>query len=115
MKTPLLRSAALVAFLLAPLAPVAMAAQRDTPSVNLSVRAEGEALAKGYEEAFKAIPNAPVFITYAREDKGFVTLAGIRTVRAVGSVLLIRTDRGPTLALPARAIVVMTDERPATP
>ncbi len=114
MKTPLLRFAALAAFFLAPLAPLAVAAP-DTPSVNLSVRAEGEALAKGYEEAFNAIPNAPVFITYAREDKGFVTLAGIRSVRAVGSVLVIRTDRGPTLALPARAVVVMTDERPATP
>lgn len=53
-----------------------------------------------------------MFITYAREDKGFATLSGIRSVKAQGGVLVIRTDRGPTLVLPARSIVIMTDERP---
>ena len=110
MKPTLSRSAALVAFALVSFAPFASAAEQ--PSVTLNVRAEAEALAKGYEEAFSAIPNSPVFITYAREDKGFATLSGIRSVKAQGGVLVIRTDRGPTLVLPARSIVIMTDERP---
>lgn len=113
MKPLLSRTAALVAFAFVALAPLAHAA--DQPTVNLTVRPEAEALAKGFEDAFAAIPNSPVFITYAREDKGFVTLSGIRSVKSHGGVLVIRTDRGPTLVLPARSIVIMTDERPATP
>lgn len=92
-----------------------VSAAPDAPTVNVSVRAEGEALAKGFEDAFNALQNAPVFITYAREDKGFVTLAGIRSLRAFGAVLVIRTDRGPSLVIPARSIVVITDERPVGP
>lgn len=115
MKPLLTRTAALVAFALVSLSPAAVAAPGDQPTVNLDVRAEAEVLAKGYEEAFSAIPNSPVFITFAREDKGFVTLSGIRSLRAHGGVVVIRTDRGPTLVLPARSIVIMTDERPATP
>jgi hypothetical protein len=116
MHTPRFRSAALAAFVsLVVLAAPALHAAPDQPAVNVSVRAEGEALADGFEAAFAAMTNAPVFITYTREDKGFATLAGIRSVRAVGSVLIIRTDRGPTIALPARSIVAITDERPSTP
>ena len=105
---------ALVAFALVSTVPASFAAS-DSPDVNVNIRAEGEALAKGFEEAFSALPNAPVFITYSRDDKGFATIAGIRSVRAVGAVLIIKTDRGPTIALPARAIVAITDERPTTP
>lgn len=85
------------------------------PEVNVTVRAEGEALARGFEEAYRSFATAPIFLTYAREDKGFVTLAGIRSLRAVGAVVLVTLDRGPSLALPARSIVVVTDERPAIP
>ncbi|MBC8009397.1 MAG: hypothetical protein H7067_04790 [Burkholderiales bacterium] len=114
MKPLFCRTAALVAFAFASVAPSAFAAP-DSPPVNVTVRADAEALARGFEDAFASIPNSPVFITYAREDKGFVTLSGIRSVKAHGGVLVIRTDRGPTLVLPARSIVIITDERPATP
>ncbi len=108
-------AAVLAAFALASIAPLASAAPgSDAPTVNLTVPAEGEALAKGFASAFDALQNTPVYITYTREDKGFATIAGIRSVRAVGAVLIIKTDRGPTLALPARSIVVLTDERPNT-
>lgn len=114
MKPHFARSAAFIAFALSSAAPLAFAAS-DAPPIKVDVRAEGEALAEGFASAFEAIPNTPVFITYSREDKGFVTLSGIRSVRAVGSVLIIRTDRGPTLAIPARAVVIVTDERPLAP
>ena len=104
----------LVAFALLSAAPVVALASSDSNPVNVTVRAEGEALAQGFEDAFHALQNTPVYITYSREDKGFATVAGIRSVRAVGAVLIIKTDRGPTLALPARSIVVVTDERPAS-
>ena len=103
---------ALVAFALCA-APVETAlAASDQPTVNVNALAEVEALARGYQSAFDAIPNSPVYITYERKDKGFTTLSGIRSVKAAGGVLIIRTDRGPTLVVPATAIVVMTDERP---
>ena len=108
-------AASLAAFAFASFAPLALAAGSDAPTVNLTVPAEGEALAKGFSAAFEALQNTPAYITYTRDDKGFATIAGIRSVRAVGAVLIIKTDRGPTLALPARSIVVITDERPTTP
>ena len=113
MKPSFSRTAALVAFAFVSVSPSAFAAPDPIP-VNVAVPSEAEALAKGFENAFAAIPNSPVFITYARADKGFATLSGIRSVKAEGGVLLIRTDRGPSLVLPARSIVVITDERPST-
>lgn len=107
------RPVALLAFALALLSPPTRAGE--TPDVRVTVRADIEALARGYEEAFDALPNTPVFLTYAREDKGFVTLSGIRSIRAMGGVLVIRTDRSSTLVLPARSIVIITDERPPAP
>jgi hypothetical protein len=117
------RSAAFAAFLVvAGAAPAASnssaassAASVQAPDVNVTVRAEGEALARGFEEAFRSFSTSPVFVTYTREDKGFVTLAGIRSLRAVGAVVFVTLERGPSLALPARSIVVVTDERPASP
>ncbi len=108
------RLAALVALAFVPLVPSARAVN-DAPPVNVTVRAEGEALAKGFEAAFEALQNLPVFITFAREDKGFVNLAGIRSIKAVGAVLIVTTEQGTTIALPARAIVVLTNERPPAP
>ncbi len=128
MNTPLVgsafrRSVALAAFLAA--AGAALAAPNSfsgssvapvqAPDVNVTVRAEGEALARGFEEAFRSFSTSPVFVTYTREDKGFVTLAGIRSLRAVGAVVFVTLERGPSLALPARSIVVVTDERPTSP
>jgi hypothetical protein len=117
MTTTPLRSALLLAAALGALfcAAPRLSAANDVPTVNVAVRAEGEALAKGFEEAFNSLQNAPIYITYAREDKGFVTLTGIRSVRALGAVLAIRTDRGPSLVIPAKSVVIITDERPATP
>lgn len=128
MNTPLVgsafrRSVALAAFLAAAGAALAApnsfagssAAPVQAPDVNVTVRAEGEALARGFEEAFRSFSTSPVFVTYTREDKGFVTLAGIRSLRAVGAVVFVTLERGPSLALPARSIVVVTDERPASP
>lgn len=94
--------------------PQAVFGAPESPSVHLTVRSEGEALAKGFEEGFNTL-NGPIFITYARQDRGFATLAGIRSVRAAGATVIIRTDRGPTLILPASAILVITDERPLAP
>ena len=118
MKTtsPLRRSFAVTALSLAAVvvSPAAVsAASGDAPNVNVTVRSEGEALARGFEKAFETISGGPVFLTYSREDKGFVTIAGVRAVEAVGSVLIIRTDRGTRFALPAASIVTITDERPS--
>lgn len=106
-------TATLFAFAL--LAPFAATAARaaDAPVVNVRTPAEAEVLAKGYADAFSEMSNTPVFIIYERSDKGFNTLAGIRSVRAFGGVVVIRLDRGPMIALPASSIVTMTDERPS--
>lgn len=104
--------ALLLAFAVA--APGAAHAQ-NPPAVNLTVTSEAEALAAGFSDAYNVMANLPVYLTYAREDKCFTTLTGVRDVRAAGAVLIISTDHGLTLALPARSVVLLTDERPSVP
>lgn len=77
-----------------------------------AVQAEGEAIARGFEEAYRLMSRETVYLTYLRDDKGFVTLAEIRQVRALNGVVLITTQSGPLIAIPARAVVTITTERP---
>jgi hypothetical protein len=84
----------------------------DTPSVQVTITSEAEALAKGFENAFERLKGSTVFLSYERAGEKPVTLAGVRSVRAEGAVLLIVTDRGTALAIPARQVIGLTDERP---
>lgn len=104
---------ALVALLLCSLAPLAThASAQSTPNVTLVQRTEGEALAKGYEEAFKLITSTPVFLTFERAGQPTRTLAGVREVKAVGAILVITSERGPVIAIPAANVVQLSNERP---
>lgn len=87
----------------------------DAPNVNVSVPSEGEALAEGFERAFQRFSSAPVFLTYEKEGSALRTLAGIRSVHAEGAVLVVTTEKGTTLAIPARRVLALTDERPPAP
>ena len=104
----------LALFVSAPLASVVSAAS-DAPDVNVSMPSEGEALADGFEKAFLKFSGGPIFLTYEKEGSSLRTLAGIRSVRAEGAVLIINTDKGSTIAIPAKRVLVITDERPQTP
>lgn len=92
-------------------APLTAQASPETPSVQLTVRSEGEALALGFEEGFRTL-KGPIFVTYSGTDRALAVLSGVRSLRAAGATVIIRTDGGSTLILPATAIVVVTDERP---
>lgn len=103
---------ALLVSVAAPLAPTLSAA--DQPNVTVTTPAEGEALAEGFENAFERFQGGPLFLTYEKEGSVLRTLSGIRSVKAAGAVLVIVTDKGTTLAIPARRVLSLTDERPPT-
>lgn len=102
----------LALLVVAPLASVA--ASTDAPNVNVSVLSEGEALAEGFERAFEKFSSAPLFLTYEKEGTALRTLAGIRSLRAAGAVVIIVTEKGTTLVIPAKRVIALTDERPPT-
>jgi hypothetical protein len=83
------------------------------PPSAAAAQAESEAIARGFEEAYRLMSHKGVFITYSRADNGTTTLADIRQVRATGGVLLITTERGQDIAIPARSVIAITTERPA--
>lgn len=87
----------------------------DTPTVNVTTLSEGEALAKGFEKAFERFSGGPLFLTYESEGNTLRTLAGVRALRADGAVIHVVTDRGTAIAIPARRVLVLTDERPVVP
>lgn len=116
MKTCLSRSFRALSWLALPaLLPVVSvsAAPGDAPSVRVEMPSEGEALAKGFEQAFGEFSGGPLFLTYEKEGSGLRTLAGIRSVQAEGAVILIKTDKGTMLAIPATRVLSITDERPS--
>ena len=84
------------------------------PPSGAVIQAESEAIARGFEEAYRLISHKGVYITYSRPDSGTTTLSGIRQVRATGGVLLITTGRGQDIAIPARSVIAITTERPAS-
>jgi hypothetical protein len=90
-------------------------AQTSGPAQNITVikRTEGEALAQGYAEAYRYISRAALFLTYQLKGQNAVTLEGFRELKAVGSVLIITTERGNILAIPATDVLSLSSERPA--
>lgn len=115
MNTPLsfrrLGRASLAFLILAALAPLLRAAE-SAPHVKVEMPSEGESLAKGFERAFRHFGGGPLFLTYEKEGSALRTLAGIRSLEAEGAVLIVVTDRGTTIAIPARRVLALTDERP---
>jgi len=94
----------------APLSSVLSAA--DQPNVTVTTPAEGEALAEGFERAFERFQGGPLFLTYEKEGTVLRTISGIRSIRAEGAVVVIVMEKGATLAIPARRVLSLTDERP---
>jgi hypothetical protein len=86
---------------------------QDSGRATVVQRSEGEALARGYAEAFDLISNKPVFITFERNGQNRRVIAGIRDIKAAGAVVVITTERGTTVAIPAADVISITDERPA--
>ena len=103
---------ALLVSAVAPLASPLSAA--DQPNVTVTTPAEGEALAEGFERAFERFQGGVLYLTYEKEGTVLRTIAGIRSIKADGAVLVIVTEKGNTVAIPARRVLSLTDERPPT-
>ena len=94
---------------------VAQSAQGNPVVQDITVvkRSEGEGLALGYADAYRYISRSTLFLTYQIKGQKAVTLEGFRELKASGSVLVITTERGAILAIPAADVISLTTERPA--
>ena len=81
--------------------------------ITVIKRSEGEGLALGYADAFRYISRSSLFLTYQIKGQKVVTLEGFRELKASGSILVITTERGAIIAIPAVDVISLTTERPA--
>jgi hypothetical protein len=99
------------------LGPVAVAqSSQSSPivqDITVIKRSEGEGLALGYADAFRYISRSSLFLTYQIKGQKVVTLEGFRELKASGSILVITTERGAIIAIPAVDVISLTTERPA--
>jgi len=99
------------------LGPVAVAqSSQSSPivqDITVIKRSEGEGLALGYADAFRYISRSSLFLTYQIKGQKVVTLEGFRELKASGSILVITTERGEIIAIPAVDVISLTTERPA--
>jgi hypothetical protein len=78
---------------------------------NVEIRTEVEELARGYAAAFSSITRTPVYLIHSRDDTSTV-LVGIKSVKAVGGVLVVQDERGLTYVMNPRDVVMITDAPP---
>lgn len=83
------------------------------PSRPSDVQASTEVaeLARGYAAAFAGIAHSPVYLIHSRDETSTV-LAGIKSVKAVEGVLVVRDERGMTYVMNPRDVVMITDAAP---
>jgi len=81
------------------------------PPPTIRVPTEAEELARGYADAFATITHTPIYVVHSRDDTTLV-LVGVRSVRAMGGVLVVQDEKGLTYALNPRDIVMITDAPP---
>lgn len=80
-------------------------------SASLPVPTEVEELARGYAAAFASLTHTPVYLIHSRDDNSTV-LTGIKSVKAVGGVLVVQDEHGLTYVINPRDVVMITDAAP---
>jgi hypothetical protein len=80
-------------------------------SVTVRAPSEGGDLAEGFAEAFKLMTRQPIFISYS-DGEHLIVVSGVKSLRAMGAVLRIESERGGTLVIPATRVLSLTDEQP---
>jgi hypothetical protein len=78
---------------------------------TVQIQTEVEELARGYAAAFAGISRTPVYLIHSRDDTSTV-LVGIKSVKAVGGVLVVQDERGLTYIMNPKDVVMITDAPP---
>ena len=78
---------------------------------NVEIRTEVDELARGYAAAFASITRTPVYLVHSRDDTSTI-LVSIKSVKAVGGVLVVQDERGLTYILNPKDVVMITDAPP---
>lgn len=84
------------------------APQNVQPPVNVRISTEVEELARGFATAFSSITHTPIYLIHSRDDTTTV-LVSVRSVKAVGGVLVVQDEKGLTYVLNPRDVVMITD------
>jgi hypothetical protein len=110
MKTTRVLALVVVACVATVLSPAASKAQSGSPTI--SVPSEAEQLARGFAAAYDEIQRTPVFLVYERAGRTAV-VSSVRSIRAIGGVLVVVNDKRLTYIVNARDVVCLTDDPPA--
>jgi hypothetical protein len=78
---------------------------------GVQIPTEVEELARGYAAAFAGITRTPVYLIHTRDETSTV-LVSIKSVKAVGGVLVVQDERGLTYIMNPRDVVMITDSVP---
>jgi len=84
------------------------------PSVTVEFENEVQALAKGFEEAFRVLPSGGKYIEISTVSGPVYLNGSVRSVKAMEGVLLIVMEQGLIYAISARDIIKITNDKPAT-
>ncbi|MGJ3242628.1 MAG: hypothetical protein ACFE0O_06705 [Opitutales bacterium] len=84
------------------------------PHVEVRLKAEIEALASGFEQAFARLPAGPRFIQvhFPGEAQPRFLDGSVRNVEAVEGVVVITMEKGLFFVVSARAITAITNRSP---
>ncbi len=79
------------------------------PTTTIVVQTEeAKALAKSFVQAFDSLNHQHTIVLAVRRDGKLWTISGLRTLTAVGSVLVVETEKGRTV-VPAKDVELITD------
>src|SRR5664280_132071 len=81
------------------------------PANVVQIPTEVEQLARGYAAAFAGITRTPIYLIHSRDENSTV-LVSIKSVKAVGGVLMVQDERGLTYIMNPRDVVMITDAPP---
>jgi hypothetical protein len=117
MNTTRIRTSAFVLAMLAvPMANVAWGAGDGdfiggVPRMEVTLEGDLRVQARGFAEAFAQIPAGAKFIWIRNGDETII-LGSVESVKAVGGVIVIQIDSGPTHIVSADNVIQITNERP---
>jgi trehalose-6-phosphate synthase len=98
-------------FLAAALTASGQPAPSSAPPVSVRIPTEVEELAQGYAAAFAGITHTPIYLIHSRDDTTTV-LVSIRSVKAVGGVLVVQDEKNLTYVFNPKDVVMITDAPP---
>lgn len=82
------------------------------PTVTVEFDNEVQALAKGFEQAFQALPIGARYVEIVTAEGSRFLQGSAESVQALEGVVLIKMEKGLVYAISAKNIIAITNEKP---